>query len=183
MATEEDKTNTGVVLTALLVGAAAMLGGSAGLVALAKGEMQELGEQVSTNANLGAIKALREEQRAKLRSGKSPIEKAEATILAGLMKSPTAASPFTPPPAPEPAVAPSTELDGGAVAPQPSSGEVSPAPSAELAPAATTEATGAAPSASSAPTSAETAQPPATTPGLVIPPGGAAPSPVEAHEH
>jgi hypothetical protein len=93
MATESDKTNNGVVLTAFLVGAAAMAGGSAGLVALAKGEIQSVSEEQSGYADLATVKQLKSQQRKALRGGKLPIDKAQATVLKAIQSNPRMASP------------------------------------------------------------------------------------------
>ena len=93
MSTEADKTNTAVIGTMLAIGAAAMIGGSAALVALARGEVQERGERTETFANLGSVGELKSTQRKRLTESKLPIDKAESQVLAEIRSDPTAASP------------------------------------------------------------------------------------------
>lgn len=99
MATEQDKTNTGVVITAFGIGIAAMLGGSAAIVSMVRTEVADRNESVSVYANHAAITEMRKEQTAKLVAGKLPIDQAKAKVLADIQRDAKAASPYTKPPA------------------------------------------------------------------------------------
>jgi hypothetical protein len=133
MATEADKTNTGVVLTAFAVGTAAMIGGTAAIVGMVRTEVGALNEVDSVYANHAAIRAMHEEQTAKLNGGKLPINRAAALVIADLKRDPQAASPYTKPAEVAPSAAPA---EGSAT---PASGSVAPAsasPAETAAPAA-----------------------------------------------
>lgn len=105
MSTEADKTNTAVIATMLALGAAAMLGGSAALVALARGEVQEYSEASDGFADLETVAMLEAEHRRHLAEAKLPLSKAQAMVLADIQKDPSAASP---------AVAPAEPIEGDA---------------------------------------------------------------------
>lgn len=98
MAIQADKTNTAVIATMFAVGAAAMLGGSAAIVALARGEVRAAKEQNSGYADLSRIQELREQQAEQLSGAKLPIDKARSLVLQQIQHDSNAASPFTPPP-------------------------------------------------------------------------------------
>lgn len=100
MSTEADNTNSAVIATMLAIGAAAMVGGSAAIVALARSEMKDNATEVQGFADLNSVRELKTEQRAKLESAKLPIAKAKTMLLADLARDPASASP--PPPAPPP---------------------------------------------------------------------------------
>lgn len=141
MATEDDKTNTGIAGTAIAVGVAAMIAGSTAIVGMARTEIDQWSESSSAYADLASVKALKGEQAQQLASAKVSIDKARQLTLAGLKRDPDQASPWTPkPPPPEPTVT----AEGTEAAP--SSTEA--ATSAPVAPEATATA---APSASEAP--------------------------------
>ena len=72
-----------------------MAGGSAALVALAKGEIHEVSEENSGYADLASVKQLKSEQRKALREGKLPIDKAQAMVLKSIQSDPNMASPET----------------------------------------------------------------------------------------
>ncbi|HEX2734675.1 MAG TPA: hypothetical protein VHM70_23885 [Polyangiaceae bacterium] len=127
MGTEQDKTNAAVVATMLALGAAAMVGGSAALVALARGEIRDVSAESEGFANLESVHDLKAAQRARLSAGKLPIDKAKAMVVAQIKADPNSASPAPPPPPVEPA--PSGSADGLTPAPS-GSGEATPAPSA-----------------------------------------------------
>ena len=84
MATEADKTNTAVIATMFTIGTAAMIGGSAALVGLAKGEIHEQSEASSGYADLDSVSELKAQQRERLASAKIPISRAESMVLAEL---------------------------------------------------------------------------------------------------
>jgi hypothetical protein len=121
MGTEQDKTNAAVVGTMLAIGAAAMIGGTAALVALARGEIHSYSEdqQGQGFTNLAGVSALKATQRQRLDAAKLPIDKAKAQVVADLQRNPNLASP----PLPEPvaSVAPdasaSGSVDGASSAP------------------------------------------------------------------
>jgi hypothetical protein len=112
MATEADKANTGVVLTALAVGTAAMIGGTAAIIGMVRTEVQALNEVESVYADHTSINALKQEQRAKLAGGKLPIQKAAALVLADVKRDPQAASPYTKAPEPVASAAPAPAVTG-----------------------------------------------------------------------
>jgi hypothetical protein len=100
MGTEADKTNTAVIATMFLVGAALMAGGSLAIVAMTRSEVKKFSAETGVYADLSSIQILRDEQRRELAHGKLPIQKAEDLVLSQLKSNPFAASPFTPPPDP-----------------------------------------------------------------------------------
>jgi hypothetical protein len=128
MATEEDKTNTGIAGTAIAVGVAAMIAGSAALVSMARAEMDDQSEQTQGYADLSSINSLKAEQAQKLSSAKLSIEKARASMLSALKQDPEQASPWTPKAPPPEASSAATESsapassDTGAAASASSSG-------------------------------------------------------------
>lgn len=157
MATEEDKTNTGIAGTAIAVGVAAMIAGSAALVSMARAEMDDLSEETQAYANLSSIKALKAEQVQKLSASKVSIDKARASTLSALKRDPDQASPWTPKPPPPEASSATPESaapesgDPAAVG----SAAVSDAPPSDSAAAASAPAVeSAAPEAASAPVEA-----------------------------
>lgn len=112
MATEQDKTNTAVIATLLAMGAAAMLGGSAAIVGLARSETNDFSEKAQAYADLDAVGELKRRQREQLASGKLPISRAKTLVLAEVSRNPLKASPLTKPPTP----APSATSEAGAAA-------------------------------------------------------------------
>lgn len=96
MATEEDKTNTGIAGTAIAVGVAAMIAGSAALVSMARAEMDDLSQETQGYADLSSINALNAEQAKKLSAAKVSIDKARTSTLSALKGDPEQASPWTP---------------------------------------------------------------------------------------
>lgn len=156
MATEEDKTNTGIAGTAIAVGVAAMIAGSAALVSMARAEMDDMSEATQGYADLSSINSLKAEQAQKLSAAKVSIDKARAATLTALKRDPDQASPWTPKAAaPEASSAAestapeSAALESGesAAVPTGSVSDVAPADSA----AGTEGATSAAPEAAPAP--------------------------------
>jgi hypothetical protein len=102
MATEDDKTNTGVAGTAIAVGVAAMIAGSTALVGMARTEIEQVSDQTQGYADLNSVKELKSEQDARLASAKLSIDKARQLTLSKLKSDPDQASPWTPkPPPPE----------------------------------------------------------------------------------
>lgn len=99
MGTEQDKTNSAVIATMLALGAAAMIGGSAALVALARGEIRDFSQESQGFANLTAVHDLNAEQHKRLDSAKLPISKAKTDVVAMLQRDPSSASPAAPEPA------------------------------------------------------------------------------------
>lgn len=147
MATEEDKTNTGVAGTAIAIGVAAMMAGSAALVGMARAEVKGLSQETQAYANLGAVKELNAEHAKKLTQAKVSIDKARASTLAALKADPNQASPWTVQ-APAAGEAESAASGAGAesAAPEGTSSEAAPETSAAAASGAPAE--GAAPAAS-----------------------------------
>jgi hypothetical protein len=96
MATEEDKTNSGVAATAIAVGVAAMMAGSAALVGMARSEMDVQKQDTQGYADLTSINTLKAEQAQKLVGAKTSIDKARASTLMALKRDPEQASPWTP---------------------------------------------------------------------------------------
>jgi hypothetical protein len=148
MATEEDKTNTGIAGTAIAVGVAAMIAGSAALVSMARAEMDDLSEETQAYANLGAIKALKAEQVQKLSASKVSIDKARASTLSALKSDPEQASPWTPK-APPPAASSAASESGDTAAA--GSAAVSEAPPSDSAAATSAARAESAPAEASAP--------------------------------
>lgn len=118
MSTEADNTNSAVIATMLAIGTAAMLGGSAAIVALARSEMQDNATENQAYADLNTVRELKTQQRARLDSAKLPIAKAEAALLADLARDPKLASPPAPPSEPAP-----TAAEGAAPEAAPAEGE------------------------------------------------------------
>lgn len=157
MATEDDKTNTGIAGTAIAVGVAAMIAGSSAIVGMARTEVAAVSADTHAYADLNSVKALNGEHAQRLTSAKLPIDKARQQALAELKRDPEGASPWTPKGAP--LEAPTEATTGGA--PDPSA-----VPSASDAPAeapsgAAQEATPSA--AEAAPSAPGTAAEPAPT--------------------
>lgn len=96
MATEDDKTNTGVAGTAIAVGVAAMIAGSFALVGMARTEVDQVSQNTQAYANLNSINELKSSQAAKLGSAKVSIDKARQMTLSMLKGDPEQASPWTP---------------------------------------------------------------------------------------
>jgi hypothetical protein len=148
MAIEQDKTNSAVVGTMLAIGTAAMIGGSAALVALARGEIHDQSQQFEGYANLSSVKELEAEQQLRLTSAKLPIHEARARVLAELKQDPTKASPPAPATAADPTLAPSgSATDTGAVPSAPATAGASATAVPTAAPTAPTTGSAPAPSA------------------------------------
>lgn len=133
MSTQADNTNSAVIATMLAIGTAAMLGGSAAIVALARSEMQSNATENQAYADLNTVRELKAQQRTKLDSAKLPIAKAEAALLADLARDPKLASPPAPPseaaPATTEGAAPeATGAEGEAVANDSEASPDAPAP-------------------------------------------------------
>lgn len=110
MATEDDKTNTGIAGTAIAVGVAAMIAGSTAIVGMARTEIDEWSTGSSAYADLSSVKALESEQATQLASAKLPIDKARQLVLADIKRDADQASPWTPKsPAPEASTATGAE--------------------------------------------------------------------------
>jgi hypothetical protein len=109
MATEDDKTNTGVAGTAIAVGVAAMIAGSTALVGMARTEIEAVSDQSQGYADLNSVKDMKSEQGGRLTNAKLSIDKARQLTLSKLKSDPDQASPWTPkPPPPEASTAAST---------------------------------------------------------------------------
>lgn len=146
MAIEQDKTNTAVVATMLAIGAAAMVGGSAALVALARGEIRDYSQESEGYADISSVTALKAEQRQRLSSAKLPIDQARAQVLSDLKRDPSTASPPPAVSAAEPAVSGTVDPAGSATAPGSSAPQGAESGAAGTAPAGsapTTPSTGA----------------------------------------
>lgn len=111
MGTEADKTNTAVIGTLFAIGAAAMIAGSAALVALARGEMEVANQELGGYADLRTVRDLKAKQRARLQQAKLPLAKAEGLVLKEIQANPSAASPAT---EVDPESTPAVEQDAGA---------------------------------------------------------------------
>src|SRR6187549_2490951 len=102
MATEDDKTNTGIAGTAIAVGVAAMIAGSTAIVGMARTEIDEWSTGSSAYADLNSVKTLKGEQASQLASAKLSIDKARQMTLTDIKRDSDKASPWTPkPPPPE----------------------------------------------------------------------------------
>jgi hypothetical protein len=144
MATQEDKTNTGALLTLLVVSAFAMVGVALAVTAIARDEMdQDAAEKAGSGAN--AYHQLRQAQLAKLETG-TPIEQVMQNVVHEFAADPSKASPPAPASAQAAIPAPS---GSGAPAPTPAaatptggSGAAAPAPTPDSSAAAKTPAHG-----------------------------------------
>jgi hypothetical protein len=96
MGTEEDKPNNAVLITIFVLGAAAMLGGSAAIVGMTRTEMDAQSQELSGYADLDSVRDLRATQNKQLREATLPIDKARETMLADIQRSPRNASWATP---------------------------------------------------------------------------------------
>lgn len=96
MGTEEDKPNTGVLVTLFVIGAAAMLGGSAAIVGMTRTEMAAQSDQLSAYADLDSVRSLRDAQQKVLREAKLPIDRARDELLSEIQRNPRNASWATP---------------------------------------------------------------------------------------
>lgn len=101
MATEADKTHSGVIATTFAVGAAVMVAGTAAIVALARTEMDNFGRDNHVYADLETVARLKQEQEQQLRTAKIPIDQAKRDVLAAIKQDPRAASPAAPAAEPE----------------------------------------------------------------------------------
>jgi hypothetical protein len=180
MGTEEDKPNNGVLLTIFAIGGAAMLGGSAAIVAMTRTEMETQSFEMSGYADLDSVKDLRDAQRKVLREAKLPIDKARDELLGDIQRNPRNASWATPLPTEAPSASVSASADPSASAS--ASVEV---PGAGGAPGdAPTAATEAAPEAS-APEAHDAPKPPAPSPApsAPAPEGHEGQSGQDGHDH
>lgn len=121
--TEPDNVNVGLVATVTLVGAFLVLAIALALTALVRSESTSRSNDVGGNADLGTVRRLKEEQRAKLEASPAwldrakgqvavPIERAMQKVTADLRKDPnlateTVVAPVAALPTPEPVPAPS----------------------------------------------------------------------------
>jgi hypothetical protein len=155
MGTESDKPNTAVVATIFAMGTAAMIGGSAALVGLARGEIDERRVETEGFANLQAIRELETEQRGLLSSAKVTISEAEKLVLAEIRRDPNAASPV---PVATADAAPTATTAEGETPPDPAESGAAPgAPVPSVAASATAPAAlGSAPALSTAPSAPAT---------------------------
>lgn len=112
--TEPDNTNVGLIATVTVVGALLVVSTAASLTALVRTESADYGTQVGAYANLGAVRRLKEEQRAKLEASPSwadktkglvslPIDRAMGLVAGEIAKNPSLATPEPAPGAPAPA--------------------------------------------------------------------------------
>jgi hypothetical protein len=124
--TEPDDLNIGLIATVVVVGALLVLAIAIALTALVRSESIRFGESVGTFANLGTVKRLKEEQRAKLSAspawvdkGKGvvamPIDRAMELVAGEIRTNPTLATLAPPAPPPEAAPAPAPEAAAPAV--------------------------------------------------------------------
>lgn len=179
MATESDKTSTGVIATIVVVGSFAMIAISAMVTAMVRAESAELEQLRPTNADLDTVAELDRKQLARLNAAPSwvgepggkvaiPIATAMRSVVEQYQKDPLAASP-PPPPGLVMVTEPSGEAVPGATGAVPGPGAL---------PSMTAPA-GAAPSAPSSPTPQSPAAPTPAAPTPVAP-TPAAPAPPRA---
>ena len=176
---EPDDLNVGLIATITIVGALLVVAIAAALTALVRSESTTYGQEVGTYADLGKVKRLKDEQKAKLEAPigwadkakgqvSVPIDRAMELVENDIQRDPflaTIAPPATATAAPE-----------GAAAPAPSG--AAPAPSGEA-------PSGAAPAASGAPAEKKTEgdkkpKAPAPTGGKLVDPKGAPVTPATA---
>lgn len=107
MATEADRTNTGVIFTVVVVGAFAMISASLLLAALVRGERREVNARRPEHSDLVTVAALKAEQRQQLAAAPAwkdkalgtvtiSIESAMALVLKNFKANPESASPRIP---------------------------------------------------------------------------------------
>lgn len=130
--TEPDDINIGLVATVTLVGAFLVLAIALALTALVRSESARRGNESGAYADLGAVRRLKAEQRAKLEASPAwldhakgevavPIDRAMAMVTADIRKDPnhaTAVAAAAPAPAPEAAPAASGQAATAFPAPQ-----------------------------------------------------------------
>lgn len=80
MATEQDKTNTGVIATIVAVGGFSMIAVSAFLTAMVREEVDELSSAKGAYADLNTVRELKSEQREQLGAGPRWVDKAKGTV-------------------------------------------------------------------------------------------------------
>ena len=172
MATEEDRTETGVAGTAIAIGVAAMIAGSAALVGMARTEVQQYKEASGGFADLESVNKLRTEQLQQLTNAKLSIEKAKASTLEAITRDPAQASPWSSPQdlevPPSGSATPAEPGDGGVAPDQTNDTAASEGVTGAAAGTSTPTATGTAAAETAAPrtTAAGTAEPGAeTSPG------------------
>lgn len=95
MATEDDKTNTGIAGTAIAVGVAAMIAGSSALVGMARTQVDEVSQATQAYADLSSVNELKSEQAARLSGAKVSIDKARQLTLKALQGDAQQASPWS----------------------------------------------------------------------------------------
>ncbi len=109
MATEEDKVNTGVLLTIGAVLALATLGVALAVTALVRREASDLGAEKGATANLRPVQELRQQHTQSLEAAPTwfdqaakqvsiPIERAKQLVIEDVKKDPNKATAPTPPP-------------------------------------------------------------------------------------
>ena len=147
--TEPDNVNVGLIATITVVGALLVLSIALALTALVRTETASFSDQIGAYGNLGTVKRLKAEQKAKLESAATwvdkdkglvalPIDRAKLTVISEVQKDPakatapgaTAAVP-APAPAPEAttaAAAPAVEKVGKEPAAAQKTAQTPPAP-------------------------------------------------------
>lgn len=105
--TEPDDTNVGLIATVVVVGALLVVSTAAAMTALVRTEAGEHGTEVGAYANLGAVRRLKAEQRAKLEATPAwsdkakgtvslPIDRAMGLVTSEISKNPSLATPEAP---------------------------------------------------------------------------------------
>jgi hypothetical protein len=131
--TEPDDINIGLVATVTLVGAFLVLAIALALTALVRSESARRGNESGAYADLGAVRRLKAEQRAKLEASPAwldrakgevavPIDRAMAMVTADIRKDPnhaTAVAAAAPAPAPAPEGAPPASGQAATAFPSP----------------------------------------------------------------
>jgi hypothetical protein len=114
---ESDNVNVGLIATIALVGAACVLAIALAMTALVRAQTRTFGDEIGAYADLGTVKRLKAEQKAKLEApaavvdkGKGsysvPIDRAMNTVITEIQANPSLAT-MAPPAAAAPAAAPS----------------------------------------------------------------------------
>ncbi len=105
--TEPDNINVGLVATITVVGALLVVSTAAAVTALVRSESNAYGNEVGAYSNLGSVKRLKQEQRAKLEAAPGwsdrskglvsmPIDRAMTTVVTDIQKNPFFATPTAP---------------------------------------------------------------------------------------
>ena len=76
---EPDNVNVGLIATIALVGAACVLAIALAMTALVRSQTETFGDEIGTFADLGTVKRLKSEQRAKLEAPAAVVDKAKGT--------------------------------------------------------------------------------------------------------